>query len=1012
MKNIVATFIFIATTLPLLAQKGKNGSLTVSNTTIVNEFTSLVNDANTGDTQLTLTQTTLNNNNRFNSPLSPGDLILIIQMQGASVNASAEPWTGNGIYGLPLSPQWGEITNYNNCGNYELAEVATVNSATVITLRCSLKYDYTASGKVQIVRVPRFTTLTVNDTLSTEQWNGTTGGICAIEVDGDLNINANGVINATGLGFRGGTSGLYNNIWGSGDFASIDPTHGGMKGEGIAGYTTDYTPMGGQYGRGAPANGGGGSASHNAGGGGGANAGDIINWQNGVGVPNVNYNAAWGLETPTIANISASGGGRGGYTYSSNNQNANTTPPGDFAWGSDNRRNQGGLGGRPLDYSNNRLFFGGGGGSGELNDSENEGANGGNAGGLIYISTYGNINGAGKIEANGENGEDVFTNNPPTFSYAGNDGAGGAGAGGTIKIENITGSTIGGVTINANGGNGGNQQLQRGLFFFNLIDEAEGPGGGGGGGYVSIPTNTATINVNGGVNGVTNSDALTEFPPNGATSGANGLVANGSSVINLQANGDTICMGNSTTLTANILPTLPTNSTIIWYDNAYNMIGTGTNFSTGTITNDTLFHVGVCPGNLSVAVSVIIGASFSADTNNLQLTNEHCNSADGSITGINIIGGSLPLTYSWNGTPTNNLDTNSLSSGSYQLIVTDNDGCSSEIGTYTLINETGPSIDNSSLNTQHETCNNNNGALTGITTNGGSAPYLYTWNGNSSPLAISNLSADTYTLVVTDTYGCSDSSSYIINNIQGPSIDTSALLITPESCENSNGAISNISVQNGSGPFEYNWSNNDTTLAIDNLTTGNYTLIVNDVNNCIDSITFFVNELGFPNAGFTLNDSVFYTDEAFSIMNSASSDVVNWNYNAGNNTTHNSPNPTMVYAIPGTYQICQNVTNNSGCEASFCTIITIIEEQLPLVIPNVLTPNGDHQNDIFTIINLTEHTSLQIMDRWGTIVFQANPYQNDWDGKHTNGQSLSEGTYFYILENENETKTGYFSLIK
>ena len=332
------------------SQKGKDGIITINSTSIVNEFTTLVNDANINDTQLALSQTTLNDNNRFNKNLNSGDLILIIQTQGASVDASAEPFTGNGIYGLPYSPQWGTITNYNNCGNYEYAEVASINSSSIISLRCGLKNNYTATGKVQIVRVPRYETLTINDTITTQQWNGNTGGIVTIEVNGDLTINVTGVINTTGLGFRGGVAGLRNNIFGAGEFASIEATHGGMKGEGIAGYTNDYTPMGGQYGKGACANAGGGSTSHNAGGGGGANAGDITNWIDGVGIPNITYNSAWALETPSISNIFSSGGGRGGYTYYDDNQNANNTPPNDPSWGGDSRQNDGGLGGRPLAF--------------------------------------------------------------------------------------------------------------------------------------------------------------------------------------------------------------------------------------------------------------------------------------------------------------------------------------------------------------------------------------------------------------------------------------------------------------------------------------------------------------------------------------------------------------------------------------------------------------------------------------------------------------------------------------
>ena len=85
---------------------------------------------------------------------------------------------------------------------------------------------------------------------------------------------------------------------------------------------------------------------------------------------------------------------------------------------------------------------------------------------------------------------------------------GGGGAGGTIFLD-ATG-LISGITANANGGNGGNQNV--GLF----VAEAEGPGGGGGGGYIAASSGAITRTANGGLNGTTNSNSLTEFIPNGA----------------------------------------------------------------------------------------------------------------------------------------------------------------------------------------------------------------------------------------------------------------------------------------------------------------------------------------------------------------------------------------------------------------------------------------------------------------------------------------------------------------
>src|SRR4030095_13667705 len=88
---------------------------------------------------------------------------------------------------------------------------------------------------------------------------------------------------------------------------------------------------------------------------------------NGYGVPDVStgsWASAWNLEWSGFASNNSPGGGKGGYSYSSEDRNALVEGPGNANWQGDLRRNVGGLGGRPLDYSKGRLFLGGGGGAG------------------------------------------------------------------------------------------------------------------------------------------------------------------------------------------------------------------------------------------------------------------------------------------------------------------------------------------------------------------------------------------------------------------------------------------------------------------------------------------------------------------------------------------------------------------------------------------------------------------------------------------------------------------------
>lgn len=488
------------------AQRGRNGSFTLaSGTALVNEYTTLTANVAAGSASVTVANATLNANGRFGTGNLTGnatqrDLVMVIQMQGADIDVSN-------------STVYGTVTNYGSAGRYEIMEVQSVSGNT-ITFTCSLRNNYTVAGHTQIVRIPRYSTLTVNSgaSITAPAWNGSTGGVVAVEVDGASVIN--GSVTTTGLGFRGGAATNYADDAAGAypDYLSLSASYGGEKGEGIVGSTADFGS--GRFGRGAPANGGGGGNSHNCAGGGGANAG-LGTWT-GNGNPDRGtsnaYDAAWNLEGAGFATSTSSGGGRGGYSYASNDLNALTVAPGNSAWGGNQRRNYGGLGGRPLD-TNNRVFLGGGGGAG--NGNNNGAVSGGNGGGLIYLLTFGTVSGSGTLQANGSTG---YRYNSTTVQTANGQDAGGGGGGGGSIVLNVTGA-ITGISAEARGGAGASQNTTG--------TETEGPGGGGGGGLVLYANNAGTSfsrSVAGGLNGITNSPALAEFPPNGATFGGNGSV--------------------------------------------------------------------------------------------------------------------------------------------------------------------------------------------------------------------------------------------------------------------------------------------------------------------------------------------------------------------------------------------------------------------------------------------------------------------------------------------------------
>ena len=305
-----------------------------------------------------------------------GDKVLLIQMQGASINESNDANFGN-------------ISSIGNAGNYELNYICA-KAGDTITLTLGLNNTYDVPGNVQLIKIPFYEDATVSSTLTAKAWDGTTGGVLAIDVSGTLTLNSN--IDVSGKGFRGGAVQYLPEPWWGGGcnhtnyFYSNNDYRGAYKGEGLK-----ITSGSLVAGKGKNSNGGGGGNHHNTGGGGGGNFGT---------------------------------GGNGGVKQGSN---CNGTNPG--------------IGG--LSVSNTyKIFLGGGGGSGD--DNNNQGSSGANGGGIILIS-------ANAIEAN--NNYIRSNGNNANFSLSDGAGGGGAGGTIFLDISNYGTTPINIEVRGGNGGN-------------------------------------------------------------------------------------------------------------------------------------------------------------------------------------------------------------------------------------------------------------------------------------------------------------------------------------------------------------------------------------------------------------------------------------------------------------------------------------------------------------------------------------------------------------------------------
>ncbi|MEI6732190.1 MAG: beta-propeller domain-containing protein, partial [archaeon] len=346
---------------------GRDNKLTVANqNTIVNKYARITSSS------LSAGSTTIGVNSALG--FAAGDEILIIQMQnGVGSSGQYEYRTISRVIGNNIVVP--ALTNSYYSGNFN-----TVNA-----------------NAAQIVRIPHYTTLTVNSgaSITAQAWDGYTGGIVAFRVSDTLTLN--GVINVTGKGFRGG------------DLAGSNSGYQGesYKGKGI------ISPF-----------------NNSGGGGGGSNLGGAIDNHPGGG-------GGYGTE------------GGIGSSYLSRNGGTCTEKAGCMgleinpAYTPDYLRGRGGL--VYGDDSGSNVFLGSGGGaSSNVNWGQATGCingPGGNGAGAVIIYSS-QISGNGKILSVGNKGEDG--NGACTGWYG---AGGGGGSGGAIMVVSSSNTPVNSLNI-------------------------------------------------------------------------------------------------------------------------------------------------------------------------------------------------------------------------------------------------------------------------------------------------------------------------------------------------------------------------------------------------------------------------------------------------------------------------------------------------------------------------------------------------------------------------------------
>ncbi|MFM7016870.1 MAG: gliding motility-associated C-terminal domain-containing protein [Bacteroidota bacterium] len=346
-------------------------------------------------------------------------------------------------------------------------------------------------------------------------------------------------------------------------------------------------------------------------------------------------------------------------------------------------------------------------------------------------------------------------------------------------------------------------------------------------------------------------------------------------------------------------------------------------------------------------------------------SDEHCGHADGSLNTL-INGGNGFYTYLWSTGSTSSLISN-LSSGTYTLTVTDNLGCSAN-ASQTVINISGPVVAQSQVTNAN--CYNSATGIIDIDIQGGVGPYTYLWNNNAVTEDIVNMIAGTYSVTVTDVYGCTVRKTYAISQPDSISISS---VVDNAGCGNNNGEIS-IAVSGGIVPYSYNWSNGLTNDTIQNLYAGVYSVIVADFNNCIAQKFIAVGNI---NSTAIAVDSVHevncFNESNGSIYPSLSQGEPPFTYEWSTGAT----SLNLLNQPAGQYVL--TVTDNNGCVS---ILIDTIFQPNPIQIQSFLTqPKCNLSNG-----------GISVIVNGGTL-----PYNYLWNTGQTSSTIAGLNTGLYTL---------------
>lgn len=262
------------------------------------------------------------------------------------------------------------------------------------------------------------------------------------------------------------------------------------------------------------------------------------------------------------------------------------------------------------------------------------------------------------------------------------------------------------------------------------------------------------------------------------------------------------------------------------------------------------------------------------------------------------------------------------------------------------------------------------------------AGTTYRWQDGSTSATYLAKASGRYRVAVTSAAGCTRTDSVQV---------TLNAMPTPRLPADTTSCTASVLLRPGTQPVgsTYRWQDGSTSATYLAQSSGTYSVLVTTAQGCTSTATGRV-QLGQAPVVSLGADTLVCPNAVWTLRTSPQPAGTLFRWQDG------STAPTYVAHGPGQYSV-QVKASASSCSAT-ATRLAAATNCL-VVIPNVITPNGDQQNEFFTLKGLTPADwHLSVFDRWGRQVYDQARYDNRW-----NATGQAAGIYYYLLSN---TSTG------